>query len=185
MSRYRRSNAPDATFFFTVNSLNRRPLLTTDRVRDALRNAIADVRARAPFLIHAWVLLPDHLHCIWELPADDAAFGLRWSLIKRQVTQACGSSIAETAGLSPNSSRLRRHEGILWQRRFWEHQIRDDRDFERRADYIHYNPVKHGLVQRVCDWPYSTFHRYVANGTHAADWAGETSAPGRDVDYGE
>jgi len=182
MSRYRRSHAQGAAYFFTVNTHERQPLLTSVPVRQALREAIAEVRSRAPFIIHAWVLLPDHLHYIWELPPGDAAFGMRWSSIKRLVTQSCGAREETTATTS--ASRIKRREGSLWQRRFWEHQIRDENDWVRHADYIHFNPVKHGHVQRVSDWPYSTFHRYVKEGLYTADWG--SVLPSESVgDFGE
>lgn len=180
MSRYRRSTAQGATFFFTLNTFRRQPLLPHDPVRAALREALKDVGSRLPFKIHAWVLLPDHLHCIWELPPGDAAFGLRWGQIKSHVTRACGNGLADLPGLS--ASRKKRHEGALWQRRFWEHQIRDEADFARHADYIHWNPVKHGHACRAGEWPYSTFHRYVRMGVYARDWGGIPDASG---DFGE
>jgi putative transposase len=182
MSRYRRLHTPGATFFFTLATQARQDLLTTAPVRNALRQAIVEVRSQAAFEIHAWVLLPDHLHCIWELPPGDADYGVRWSIIKRRVTQACASAL-DDAGAS-SASRIKRRDGALWQRRFWEHQIRDEDDFARHVDYIHFNPVKHGCVQRVSDWPYSTFHRYVKAGIYAPDWGGaqQSDIPG---DFGE
>ena len=155
------------TYFFTVNSFRRRPILTTDSLRDALRAAIQKTRLIHPFEVDAWVLLPDHLHCIWTLPEGDANFSIRWSMIKRLVSQAC----ADEFGVDNSSfSRTTRRELGIWQRRFWEHQIRDDNDFARHVDYIHWNPVKHGLVARAGDWPYSTFHRYVAEEMLSPDW---------------
>ncbi len=154
-------------YFFTVNTRQRLPVLTEAPVRDALREAIRQTRLTAPFEIDAWVLLPDHLHCIWTLPQGDADFSMRWSKIKRYVSQQCGETF-DFGNLS--ASRTKRHELGLWQRRFWEHQIRDEADFARHADYIHWNPVKHGLVARAVDWPYSTFHRFVYDGVYAPDW---------------
>jgi putative transposase len=168
MSRYRRSRTPGATYFFTLTTFDRRPLLIGEPIRTALRKAIAETRERAPFVVHAWVLLPEHLHCVWELPDHDADFGKRWSMIKRKVTQACGYD--GDADLPTTLSRAGRREGGLWQRRFWEHQICDDLDFERHVDYIHFNPVKHGHVRSVKDWPFSTFHRYVKDGLYPEDW---------------
>lgn len=136
-------------------------------VRDALREAIRQTRLTAPFDIDAWVLLPDHLHCIWTLPQGDANFSMRWSMIKRYVSRQCGDAFGVK---EISSSRARRHESGLWQRRFWEHQIRDDGDFARHVDYIHWNPVKHGLAARAADWPYSTFHRFVRDGAYPSDW---------------
>lgn len=123
-------------------------------------------RQAHPFTIDAVVVLPDHLHIVMTLPQDDADFPTRWSLIKRRFTNA-----VVKAGVS-----IARHsngEYALWQRRFWEHTIRDERDFERHVDYIHFNPVKHGLVARVRDWPYSSFHHYVRRGVLPEDWGGD------------
>ena len=169
MSRYRRSPTRGATFFFTVATYRRRPLLTDARVRSALREAIAEVRNSLPFEIDAWVLLPDHLHAIWTLPENDVDYGKRWGLIKARVSRECRDFADVEA--SRSHSRIKRREIDFWQRRFWEHQIRDDRDFERHVDYIHHNPIKHGLVERVTEWPYSTFHRYVDSGIYPDDWA--------------
>lgn len=180
MSRYRRSSTQGATFFFTVNTFRRQPVLLQDRVRAALRDGLKEVRNSLPFKIHAWVLLPDHLHCIWELPPGDAAFGLRWGQIKSHVTRACDLEL-EDRPLLP-ASRGKRHEGAVWQRRFWEHQIRDEADFARHVDYVHWNPVKHGYVRQVAEWPHSTFHRYVRSGVYAGDWGGITDVPG---EFGE
>ncbi|MFZ6722822.1 REP-associated tyrosine transposase [Undibacterium sp. Ji49W] len=167
MPNYRRSRVSGGSYFFTVTSLRRRPVLTQPALRQALRIAIQQTRISHPFDIDAWVLLPEHLHCIWTLPPDDANFSLRWSMIKRLVSQACaaelGMPVTSTSGTA-------RREAGLWQRRFWEHQIRDDDDFARHVDYIHWNPVKHGLVSRAGDWPYSTFHRYVEQGMLLPDW---------------
>lgn len=171
MSRYRRSNTDGATFFFTVVTYRRQPILTNEPLRAALRTAILRVRERYPFAIDAWVLLPDHLHAIWTLPPGDADFGLRWGGIKRLVTHAVAADY-ERADWR-NASRLARRESTIWQRRFWEHQIRDEDDFRHHMDYLHFNPVKHGLVETVADWPYSTFHRLVDSGVYPADWATE------------
>lgn len=171
MSRYRRSNANGATFFFTVVTHRRQLILTDDALRNDLREAIARVRARHPFAVDAWVLLPDHLHCLWTLPPGDADFGLRWSGIKRLVTRTVAADY-ERADWR-NASRIARRESTIWQRRFWEHQIRDEADYAAHMDYIHFNPVKHGLVRSVADWPYSTFHRLAKEGVYPADWAGE------------
>jgi putative transposase len=120
-----------------------------------------------PFESSAWVLLPDHLHTIWQLPENDGNYSLRWSLIKQEVTRRCGG--ADNVQLT--GSRRRRREGMIWQRRFWEHTIRDDTDFRNHIDYIHFNPVKHGYVKRPSDWPYSTFHRFVQERIYPEDWA--------------
>lgn len=144
--------------------------LCDEIVRDALRKGIKAAQATHPFTIDAWVLLPDHLHCIWTLPADDADFGVRWAMIKRNVTKQCSSALKRDEWMSP--SKRKRKESTIWQRRFWEHLIRDEPDYERHMDYLHYNPVKHGLVEKIADWPHSTFHRYVRLGVYGVDWAG-------------
>ena len=167
MSRYRRSLAEGATYFFTVNTYRRKNLLTYPEVRAVLHDAIGRVRTDMPFTIDAWVLLPDHLHAIWTLPGGDAAYGKRWGIIKAQVSSLCAHLVAPSRAMS----HIKRHEIDFWQRRFWEHQIRDDLDFERHVDYVHYNPLKHGLVKQVAQWPYSTFHRYVNDGVYPHSWS--------------
>jgi putative transposase len=166
MSDYRRARDAGACYFFTLVTEQRQPLLTQPRLREALRLAIVQVRQRYPFAIRGWVLLPDHLHCLWQMPEGDADFGRRWSMIKRLTSQAFPSEDAVSL-----SRHLRRESG-LWQRRFWEHHIRDDEDCRRHLDYLHWNPVRHGLVERVTDWPWSSYHRLVREGVYPADWGG-------------
>ena len=166
MSHYRRSRAAGASYFFTVNTYRRKALLTHPEIRTALHEAIEHVREQLPFTIDAWVLLPDHLHAIWTLPPGDAAFGKRWGMIKASVSRRCTNFVKPGQAMS----RVKRHEIDFWQRRFWKHQIRDDLDFERHVDYVHYNPVKHLLVEQVSQWPYSTFHRYVSERVYPLDW---------------
>ncbi len=170
MVRYRRNFVGGGTYFFTITLTDRRSNVLVDHI-DALRAAVRVTRATHPFSIDAVVVLPDHLHIVMTLPADDADFPNRLSLIKRQFTTAVARAGA------PLSRRSNGEYG-LWQRRFWEHTIRDEKDFERHVDYIHFNPVKHGLVTRVRDWPYSSFHQYVRRGVLPRDWAGDL-APGR------
>ncbi|WP_395402429.1 REP-associated tyrosine transposase [Pseudoduganella sp. UC29_106] len=155
MPNYRRLLHPGGSYFFTVVSEQRRPVLTAPLFRRTLRHAISRVRSRYPFEIVAFVLLPDHLHTIWTLPDGDSNFPLRWRLIKGLVTY-----------------QTKWHEQV-WQHRYIEHVIRSERDFELHFDYLHWNPMKHGLVERVVDWPWSTFHRYVAQGVYTADWCGD------------
>ena len=170
MPEYRRSRTPGATFFFTVNTLRRQAFLIDEDVRAALRAGIERTRATMPFRIDAWVLLPDHLHCIWTLPEGDANFSTRWRIIKTIVTQQCGARLNQAALLSRR--RVSKNQSSLWQQRFWEHQIRDNEDYARHVDYVHWNPVKHGYVTRVADWPYSSVHRYLREGWLPANWAG-------------
>ena len=174
MSNYRRARDAGVCYFFTLVSHQRLPVLTDAPLRAALRRAIERVRLYRPFVIEGCVLLPDHLHCLWRMPQGDADFGSRWSMIKRLTSQA----IAMPGAVSLSRS-LRRESG-LWQRRFWEHRIHDEDDYQRHMDYLHFNPVKHGLVGRVADWPWSSFHRLVAEGVYPADWGGDAV-----VDNGE
>lgn len=170
MPEYRRARTPGATFFFTVNTHLRQPFLIDSDVRAALREGIDRVRSTMPFQIDAWVLLPDHLHCVWTLPVGDADFSTRWRVIKTIVTQRCSPRLNKREMLSER--RVAKNQSSLWQQRFWEHQIRDDEDFTRHVDYIHWNPVKHGHVVQVGDWPYSSVHRYMRQGLLSANWAG-------------
>ena len=169
MSNYRRAHTADGTFFFTVVSYRRQPILCDAPVRAALREAIRLVQHSQSFTIDAWVLLPDHLHCIWTLPPGDGDFSLRWSLIKNRVSRLVGAQYRHAEWL--NDSKQKRRESTVWQRRFWEHCIRDEDDLRHHVDYLHFNPVKHGLVSHVADWPHSTFHRFVQAGIYPPDWA--------------
>ena len=173
MPNYRRGSLKGGTYFFTVVTYRRQQILCNKNIMAALRNGIQDARKHHPFEINGWVLLPDHIHCIWTLPANDANFSIRWAIIKRTVSKQCGPSLQREGWV--NESRLRRKESALWQRRFWEHQIRDECDYERHMNYLHFNPVKHGYVKSVADWPHSTFHRYVNQGVYEKDWASNDS----------
>lgn len=168
MATFRRSTVPGATYFFTVNTYQRQPVLTQPPFYAALKESVRSVISERPFIIEAFVLLPDHLHCIWTLPDNDADYATRRSMIKRRVSQ----KVRDLVEPPRSQSRQVRGELGLWQRRFWEHQIRDDADRERHVDYIHWNPVKHGYTKQVRDWPYSSFHRFVARGQYPLDWAG-------------
>ena len=173
--RYRRALIGGATYFFTVNLANRSHHLLVDRIED-LREVVRDVRRAHPFEIVAWVVMPDHLHAIWQLPDDDDDFAMRWGLIKAGFSRR----IPKDERIRP--SRMKKGERGIWQRRFWEHLIRDDSDRQRHVDYIHYNPVKHGYVQRAVDWPFSTFHRFLRLGWVTADWGCQDDFTG---DFGE
>jgi putative transposase len=168
MTHYRRTTQAGATYFFTVVTYRRRAFLCNDDVLKALRDAIDKTRTQYPFTIDAWVILPDHMHAIWTLPPEDADFATRWRLIKRYLTLACGASLHEPHLMT--TSKIKHRESTLWQRRYWEHLIRDDDDYAKHMDYVHFNPVKHALVNRVMDWPHSSFHRYVKQGLYAVDW---------------
>ncbi|HEY6528118.1 MAG TPA: transposase [Cellvibrionaceae bacterium] len=169
MSRYRRVVVEGGSYFFTVVTERRQPILTDPAIRSALRQAIDYVRRDYPFVIDGWVLLPDHLHTIWTLPEGDADYSTRWRLIKTRVTKACAHLYARPKFLT--TRRATKRCGTIWQHRFWEHLLRDDADFNHHMDYLHMNPVKHGLVKQVRDWPYSSFHRLVNMGIYPRDWA--------------
>lgn len=163
MSNYRRVWVPGGTYFFTVNLLERDRCLLVEHI-GTLRAAFAQARALRPFAVVAAVVLPDHLHCIWRLPDGDADNATRWRHIKTAFSRSLPSHERRTS-----RRRLKAERGI-WQRRYWEHLIRDERDLRHHIDYVHFNPVKHGQVTRVVDWPHSTFHRYVRVGCLANDW---------------
>jgi putative transposase len=152
MSNFRRLYLPGRMYFFTVVACRRQPVFADERVRSALKHALVHVRSGMPFKIEGFVLLPDHLHTIWTLPEYDSNYSTRWRLVKTRVTQACGAGI--------------------WQPRYWEHVIRDQHDFQKHLDYVHWNPVKHGLVANVRDWAWSSFHRLVEAGFYPWDWCG-------------
>lgn len=157
MPNYRRLYVEGGTYFFTVNLLERHSNDLLIRHIDVLRAAVGKVKKAHPFTIHAFVVLPEHLHCVLEFPEGDSDFPLRWRLIKSEFSK----SLPQTERRS--AIRIKRGERGIWQRRFWEHQIRDDEDYRYHIQYTHYNPVKHGLVNNPFDWQYSTIHRYVQN----------------------
>ena len=175
MVRYRRNFVAGGTYFFTATLVDRTSRTLLNHV-DALRQAFRKTRQSQPFVIDAVVVTPDHLHVVMTLPDGDADYTNRWRLIKRRFTEG----VAKTGVSLP---RHRNGEYALWQRRFCKHTVRDERDFERHVDYIHFNPVKHGLVTRVGDWPHSSFHRYVRHGLLPRDWAGDSAA--MPADFGE
>ena len=175
MVQYRRNYVAGGTYFFTVTLDDRKSTALVDHI-SALRAAFRTVRHEHPFTIDAIVILPDHLHAIWTLPDGDDDFSDRWRRIKAHFTRRL---VAADLAIARHSN----GEYALWQRRYWEHTIRDERDFERHVDYVHFNPVKHGLVSRVCDWPYSSFHRYVRHGLLPNDWAGDVDEAR--MDFGE
>ncbi|MBA3059967.1 MAG: transposase [Gammaproteobacteria bacterium] len=164
--QYRRAFVPGATLFFTVVTHDRRPLLASPEAVDVLRSAFRAVRQSRPFTVDAMVVMPDHLHCIWTLPPEDGDFATRWRLIKTWFSKRASPEL----GIRPDSSRLATLGQAIWQHRYWEHLVRDDDDYARHVDYIHYNPVKHRLAASASAWPYSSFDRYVAAGIYPADW---------------
>jgi len=174
--RYRRATAAGGTYFFTVNLAERRSDVLVRHV-DGLRTVLKRVKERHPFSLLAMVILPEHLHAIWRLPPGDADYPLRWSLIK------AGFSRLLEKGERVRASRMAKRERGIWQRRYWEHQIRDEDDLARHVDYIHYNPVKHGWVSRPVDWLHSTLHGYIERGMVTVDWGGVVNVETRG--YGE
>ena len=167
MANYQRVKINGATYFFTVALLERKGNSLLIQEVDTLRDVVREVKAKYPFHIDGWVVLPDHLHALWTLPADDCDYSLRWRLIKSGFSRALPkieyrSPIRQAAG-----------ERGIWQRHFWEHCIRDEEDYQHHLNYIHVNPLKHGLVSSVKDWPYSSFHRYVADGIYPVNWCGD------------
>lgn len=175
MPNYRRWRVDGGCYFFTVNLLNRRQQLLVEHV-DLLRDAFRKVRATRPFHVDAIVVLPEHLHCVLTLPSGDASYSVRWSEIKKSY------SLGLPARENRSASRAAKGERGIWQRRFWEHVIRDDRDFAAHVDYVHYNPVKHGLCARPVDWPHSSIHGYIRKGVLTPDWG--TSGPPNELDLG-
>jgi putative transposase len=172
MVRYRRNRTPGAAYFFTVTLRDRGSVALIDRIA-VFGTALRECRNRHPFSLTAIVVLPDHVHCIWTLPEGDSDYSIRWRLVKSLFTRATGLGNVKTA----------KGERGLWQRRFWEHTIRDDLDLERHVEYIHFNPVKHGYVRNVRDWPHSSFHRYVREQLLPPDWAAPVECG--DGDFGE
>ena len=166
--RYRRSYVAGGTYFFTVNLLERDKSLLVDHI-EVLREAVRWVKVRRPFDIDAWVVLPDHMHAVWTLPEGDAEYSLRWREIKKRFSKA----MPKTERLSV--VRKAKGERGIWQRRFWEHTIRDEKDYQYHVDYVHLNPLKHGLVNRVRDWPLSSFHKAVKMGIYDNSWCGDGS----------
>lgn len=173
MSTYLRPQISGARVFFTVTLANRGGSLLIDEV-ERLREAVAVTRAERPFAIDAWVVLPDHMHCIWTLPAGDADFSTRMGAIKARFTRAVTRRVGfhptegdDVAGWNPtlrSASKIAKGDGKVWQRRFWEHHIRDQADMDAHLRYCWFNPVKHGLVERPEQWPYSSVHREIAAG---------------------
>jgi putative transposase len=175
MTSYRRDRTDGASWFFTLALADRGARLLVEHI-DLLRDAFRYTQQRHPWHIDAIVILPDHLHAICTLPGGDANYALRWRLIKTEFSRA----LPRTEAVS--GSRQTRGERGIWQRRYWEHRIRDDIDFIRHVDYIHFNPCKHGYAPSVVDWRWSSFHRYVRDGLLMRDWGGE---PVEGIEAGE
>ncbi len=163
---YRRAKVPGTRYFFTITLTNRKSTLLIDEIK-TLKIAFQKVKVNHPFKIDGVVILPNHLHMMMTLPHGDSNYSQRLNLIKGTFSRQINR------GEAISMSRKRKRERGIWQRRFWEHLIRDDQDFERHMDYIHYNPVKHGYVSNPSDWRFSSIHRYIADGTLPLDWGGE------------
>jgi putative transposase len=163
MPDYRRNRVPGGIFFFTVNLLDRHSDLLVTHV-DALRAAVRKAQSRSPFHIDAWVVLPDHMHCLWTLPEGDADFPVRWWVIKTMFSKSLPPGERRSPAMTD------RGERGIWQRRYWEHTIRDERDYAAHMDYTHFNPVKHGFVEHPADWPFSSFRRCVERGVYPIAW---------------
>lgn len=174
---YRRADVKGGTYFFTVNLAERQSTLLVDEI-DKLRSIMNKVKRQHPFKLDAIVVLPDHMHVMWTLPVNDNNFVTRWMLIKS------GFSRQMPKGEKITQSRKTKGERGIWQRRYWEHLIRDENDYEKHVDYIHYNPVKHGHVKRAVDWPYSSIHDYIEKGILIQDWGCRENCVNGDV-FGE
>jgi putative transposase len=168
MSDYRRNFEPGGTYFFTVVTERRAPLFANERAQHLLGEVMRECQSAYPFTLIAIVLLPDHLHALWELPAGDDRYSQRWKRIKSEFTRRW-LSLGGTEQPQP-PSRLREKRRGIWQRRFWEHTIRDLDDLEKHFDYIHFNPVKHRYVARPRDWTATTFHRWIERGHYDINW---------------
>lgn len=164
MSNYRRANFPGGYYFFTVVTYNRKKLFNNDCARNCLHKSWLQTQDKRPFELIALCLLPDHLHCIWKLPEDDSDYSTRWASIKALFTREFNKN--RFCDYPKSRSRIKHRESTIWQRRFWEHQLRDVLDLENHINYIHFNPVKHKLVEKVDDWPWSTYGRYENNKTY-------------------
>ncbi len=164
--KYKRQLISGASYFFTVVTHNRRPIFNNEQSIITLRKAFRTVRAKHLFEINAIVILPNHLHCIWTLPEKDRDYAKRWRLIKTWFTKNCDAALR----VEQDASRKARNEQAVWQHRYWEHVIRDQKDLTNHIAYIHYNPVKHGYVKTVIEWRYSSFHRYVNKGWLDKNW---------------
>jgi putative transposase len=184
MPDYRRWYVPGGTYFFTAVTYNRRPILCSALARNGLHKAIDTIRQRHPIELVAVVLLPDHIHTIWTLPQGDAAYPVRWKRIKEEFTLSY--LVGGGTEVPPSPSRVRQGERGVWQRRYWEHVVRDEEDLKRCVDYVHWNPKKHGYVSNVCDWHWSSFDRYVELCEYTRDWGAEDPTPGYDYpEWGE
>jgi putative transposase len=171
---YRRAKIAGACYFFTVVTHERRPIFQDAEAIALFEIGLNRIRDRHPFKVDAFVILPDHIHSIWTLPDGDADYSKRWRLIKEAFTKPF---VRQFQPSTVSASRRAKGEQAVWQRRFWEHAIRDDADFAAHVDYIHYNPVRHGLVTAARDWPYSTFSAWAERGVYQPNWGSDAMSP--------
>jgi putative transposase len=171
MPEYRRIRTEGATCFFTVVTYQRQRILCHPKSLKAIKGGFADVASRLPFQTDAWVILPDHIHAVWTLPEGDSDYSTRWAIIKKDLSKHLRSLVNADAALT--RSRMSHRDSTVWQRRFWEHQIRDEPDHRTHLDYIHFNPVKHGLAANPKDWPHSSFRKLAALGAYEEDWGSD------------
>ena len=172
--RYRRATVPGASYFFTLIAYRRKRLFADPSNVERWHGAVEAVQRKRPFVVEAEVVLPDHLHMVWTLPELDADYATRIRLIKTGFTKALSLRLD---GVETNVSRVSKGERHVWQRRYWEHVIRDERDFQAHLDYIHINPVKHGLAKRPEDWPHSTFRIWLERGAYEPWWGTDALPP--------
>ncbi|NLN70694.1 MAG: transposase [Chloroflexi bacterium] len=183
MPEYRRVLIPGGVYFFTLVTYERRKIFSSPIARKLFFKAVEHVHSYHPFTIIAYYLLPDHIHFIWQMPENECDYSKRISAIKRRFTILYRQYV--TVPLPENESRIKRRESTVWQRRFWEHYIRDQKDLDQHLDYLHYNPVKHGLVDQVKDWKASSFSRYVKLGYYDLDWGGKYPINDYKINFGE
>jgi len=174
MPNYRRTFLAGGTFFLTLVTQRRRRIFANEMARRCLGDTIRAVQEQQPFEMTAVVLLPDHLHCIWTLPDDDDDYPSRWANIKKKFVDSWTALGGREAIIS--DARQKRHERGIWQKRFWEHRIRNQTDLARHVNYIHFNPVKHGLMRCPHAWPHSSFQRWVEQGYYKPDWLCDCSS---------
>ncbi len=168
MANYRRVKIEGGIYFFTLVTHYRKPIFSVDKAANLFLEAINHVKNFHPFSTLAFCILPDHIHLLWEMPIDDVDYSMRISEIKKRFSKGF---IEEFGNPNlPNTSQQRRGETGIWQRRFWEHYVRDEEDLNNHIDYIHYNPVKHGLVMRVNQWRGSSFFDFVKQGFYDVNW---------------
>jgi putative transposase len=183
MPEYRRVKQNGGIYFFTLVTYRRQELFISPEIRNLLMQTVNEVREFHPFEMIAYCVLPDHVHFIWQMPENENDYSMRIGLIKRRFTKKYIQKFGET--LEKSDSQFKRREVTIWQRRFWEHLIRDECDLEQHIEYVHYNPIKHGLVRRVCDWDFSSFHDFVKAGVYVYDWGESYKVDEKRDSFGE